>query len=164
MKKLLLLLVLLPVCYGISAQERWSSTLESHIENDTYTWRKIFVVGTNRVDGYQYAADHLSEYVNRTEFAIAFLQELREQKKSEDIWIADLVSNELDFEIIHQFWSVNIVAINASPEAIQFLNNHPEVYWMEELDERKVELHHPVEGYFPESESVGGKEQGICSG
>tara|TARA_R110002050_G_scaffold141251_2_gene266369 strand:+ start:79836 stop:82409 length:2574 start_codon:yes stop_codon:yes gene_type:complete len=161
MKKLLLFLSVCLSVTSLFAQNKTSVTLERDLKSQPRQWQEILVVGTERVDATQFYADHRVDYASKEAFTSGFLKELHNQSINRDLWLKELDQLGLKYELLHTFWSVNIVAIYASPKTIRYLATRSEVYWMEEIKERKIEWVKPVSMKTTATRSVNGKEKGI---
>jgi bacillopeptidase F len=163
MRKLIILAVIVLVSASAVAQNRMSLKLQNEINRYPNQSQIILVVGTQRVDGYQFFDENRDKYSTQREFTTAFLNALKKQTEVENLWINELRNQGLEFKILHQFWSVNMVAISASAATIKYLDKHPEVYWMENISEKPVVWDKPVDMSPNYARAVNGREQGITA-
>ncbi|UTW65946.1 S8 family peptidase [bacterium SCSIO 12643] len=144
---------------GLNAQNKMSAQLLNDLQNSPKQWQQVLVVGSERVDGFAYSQTERAKYTSNDEFVKSFLKELRDVADKNQNWLEEVPAKE--FKVIYKFWSVNMVALEASPKALQYLNHHPDIYWMEELSERPVIWDKPVEMNPATQRSIGGIENGI---
>jgi bacillopeptidase F len=158
-KNVVLIMIFGLVGLHVVAQNKMSISLIEDLQKNPNKWQDILVVGTERVDAISYATLYKSTHSNQEQFVSAFLKELSTQSHQNQLWLKELNSKE--FKIKHQFWSVNIVAISASPRTLKYLKNHPDVFWVEKISERTVVWDKPVEMIPDANRSVGGIENGL---
>jgi len=158
-KDYIILICLWFAVVNMQAQNKMSPTLNKDLKNYPKEWQQVLVVGSERIDGLSYMQTERGKYSGNDDFVRYFLRELKQVSENNQSWLEEVSPKE--FRVIYRFWSVNMVAIEASPKALKFLNDHPDIYWMEELSERPVLWDKPVEMTPAMTRSVGGIENGI---
>ena len=163
MKKVLLISLSIFLSSVGFTQHKTSSKLQSDLSKYPNQNIEILVIGTERIDAFQYEILNRNKFNTKHSFEVSFLKALKANAEKEQLWLHELRTQGLEYKIIHSFWSMNLVAISAPAKTIAYLEKHPEVYWMEEISEKPVLWHKPVEMRFNKNRVANGKETGISA-
>lgn len=158
MKRVLSVLLVIFISQIAISQVKCSDYLKKYINQNNRDLVDVIVIGNAKMIAID---DVKSTGQSFSDFQKSYVNELNNTEKSTVLLMKELLNEDYEVEVLHQFWFIDAVGLKVNRQTLLYLSNSEKVDWIEAIAEKPAIWVEPTEMNLLNNKSPNGVETGI---